>query len=333
MTMRALMNASALCTILVALGGPALAQVTPPAQAVPGSEVATPAFRPILAQRLIGTTVRDSAEQKLGSVHDLVIGPSRRVEQFVLSVGGLLGVGDKLVMLPVASFSNGPDGLMLRGTTKEALKLLPDFDRVAFTAVEGGRGDASSHLASAVIGADVRDATGRDVAAVDDLVIGPDRRIEQIVLSVGGLLGLGDKLVALPASEFRDDRDGLALSAATRESLEAAPAFDKAVFAAVAPASPRVGVAPKDDKERQRADYQAEMDGWSRRVSDYRDRAVEGAEATGAEIRDGLDRAWEKVQAEWESFKNATAETYEAAKARLDRAMQELDRSWQETTG
>ncbi len=335
MTMRALMNAIALCALFAAIGGPVLAEnkAGPAAPVVPGSEAATPAFRPVLAGKLIGTTVRDSAEEKLGTVHDLVIGPDRRVAQFVLSVGGLLGVGDKLVVLPVPSFSNGPDGLMLRGTTKEALKLLPDFDRVAFTVVEGGRAGAPSILASSIIGTDVRDANGRNIGAVDDMVIGPDRGVEQIVLSVGGLLGLGGKLVALPASDFRDDRAGLALSAATRESLEAAPAFDKAIFAAVAPASPRVGVAPKDEKDLLRADYEAEMDEWSRRVSDYRDRAVKGAEATGTKIRDGLDRAWEKAQVEWEGFKNATAETYEAAKARLDRAMQELDQSWQETAG
>lgn len=188
-------------------------------------------------------------------------------------------------------------------------------------------------LAGKLIGSAVRDSAGQKIGAVDDLLIGPDHRIEQFVISVGGFLGLGDKLVALPVSEFRTHRDGLILAGATRESLEVSPAFNKASFASTTPIPPRIAPAQTSDVDRLRSDYQAKMDDWNRKIGDYRDKAADSADQTKEKVRRSLDSAWEKARAQWSEFKDATAETYDSAKAKLDRAIQDLDRSWQETTG
>ncbi len=353
MYIRILLNTTAVCALAagIAAGARAEDRVAPSPrsgamQASPATAEATPAFRPILAKRLIGTIVRDSADQKLGSVEDLVVASDRRIDRFVLSVGGLLGVGDRLVAVPVSSFSNGSDGLVLRGTTLESLKLLPEFEKTAFAEVNGGRADreaatiAPATLASAVIGAGVRDATGQKIGAVEDLVIGPERRVEQFVLSVGGFLGLGDKLVGLPVSAFQTRGEGLVLAGATKEMLEAAPAFDRAVFAAAAPSHPgsenpaRAAAAdPRSDLDRLKADYDDTMQEWGRRITEYRDKAARQAGESRSKLREGLDGAWDRAKAQWAELKDASAETYAAAKARLDRAIEELDRAWQETSG
>lgn len=342
MGIRQMMNTTAICAVLAGLSAGVWAEdtVTPLAKpqvgAVSGAAVTAPAATPVLAGKLIGRPVRDSAGQRIGNVTDLVIAPDRRVDQLVVGVGGLLGVGDRLVAMPVSSFSSGPEGLTLAGATKEALKLLPEFDKTAFSEVAGGQGGlaAGTHiapatLASAMIGASVRDGAGQKIGTVDDLVIAPDRRIEQLVLSVGGFLGLGEKLVALPVAGLRAQADGLILAGASRQSLEASPAFDKASVASAVPAAP----ATSSDMDRLRADYQAKMDEWGRRIGEYRDKAVDGADQTKEKMRRSLDSAWEKARAQWSEFKDATAETYDAAKTKLDRAIQDLDRSWQETTG
>ncbi len=45
----------------------------------------------------------------------------------MLSVGGFLGLGDRLVVVPYDSLKMAANKIMLPGATKEALKALPEF--------------------------------------------------------------------------------------------------------------------------------------------------------------------------------------------------------------
>jgi hypothetical protein len=45
----------------------------------------------------------------------------------ILSVGGFLGMGDKLVAIPMNMLQIVPDKIVLAGGTKDALKQLPEF--------------------------------------------------------------------------------------------------------------------------------------------------------------------------------------------------------------
>jgi sporulation protein YlmC with PRC-barrel domain len=99
------------------------------------------------------------------------------------------------------------------------------------------KGDLSSspkiHRASEVIGLNVMTPDNEDtIGEVDDLVLDSDNgTIRYAAVSVGGFLGIGDKLVAVPwkAFECRKDEDGnsyLSLDT-TKEKLEKAPGFDQ----------------------------------------------------------------------------------------------------------
>jgi sporulation protein YlmC with PRC-barrel domain len=83
--------------------------------------------------------------------------------------------------------------------------------------------------ASKVIGRDVRDVQGKRIGDVHDLIVdlGSDR-IQYVVLSFGGVMGVGDKLFAFPASSFRNPHSSgdLVLEVA-KESLKKAPGFDR----------------------------------------------------------------------------------------------------------
>ena len=57
--------------------------------------------------------------------------------------------------------------------------------------------------ASRIVGAAVYDEHGERIGSVDDLLVGQDGRISEAVLSVGGFLGIGTKLVAVPCSRLR----------------------------------------------------------------------------------------------------------------------------------
>ncbi len=68
------------------------------------------------------------------------------------------------------------------------------------------------------------------IGTIDDFIVGGDDRVLFAILQVGGFLGIGDKLVAVPFDALLiDEEDGkrrIMLPGATREELENAPEFD-----------------------------------------------------------------------------------------------------------
>jgi sporulation protein YlmC with PRC-barrel domain len=83
--------------------------------------------------------------------------------------------------------------------------------------------------AGSLKGDNVVDAMGDKLGTLEELMIDLNRgRIAYAVLSVGGLLGLGDRLFAIPWSAFRVDttEKHLVLNA-KKELLKTAPGFDK----------------------------------------------------------------------------------------------------------
>jgi sporulation protein YlmC with PRC-barrel domain len=85
--------------------------------------------------------------------------------------------------------------------------------------------------ASKLIGANVRNTQGENLGKIDELVIDPkDARIKAAIVSVGGVLGLGSKSVAIPWDKMTmgtdADRDTIVVAMA-REELEKAPGWQK----------------------------------------------------------------------------------------------------------
>jgi sporulation protein YlmC with PRC-barrel domain len=81
--------------------------------------------------------------------------------------------------------------------------------------------------ASEIVGARVRNAAGENLGEIEELVIPTGNQDDMlVVVSVGGVLDVGDKLVALPYKELRVSPDGDTFYFdRTEEQLEAAPAF------------------------------------------------------------------------------------------------------------
>jgi sporulation protein YlmC with PRC-barrel domain len=79
------------------------------------------------ASKLVGAAVINDANEKIGTVDDLIVTRNDRVVYAILSVGGFLGVGDKLVAVPFAELELTEDKIVLADATKESLKSLPKF--------------------------------------------------------------------------------------------------------------------------------------------------------------------------------------------------------------
>ena len=80
------------------------------------------------SSKIVGSPVVNDANEKIGDVDDLLVEPSDKVLFAVLSVGGFLGMGERLVVVPFRSLQIAGNRVMLPGGTKDALKALPEFE-------------------------------------------------------------------------------------------------------------------------------------------------------------------------------------------------------------
>ncbi len=91
---------------------------------------------------------------------------------------------------------------------------------VASVRMEGGI------RASKIIGAGVYSDPNTQIGTIDDLMLTPDNKVALAIISVGGLIGIGGKLTAVPYTQIQRAADGkLLLPGASKESLSAQPNF------------------------------------------------------------------------------------------------------------
>ena len=83
--------------------------------------------------------------------------------------------------------------------------------------------------AGTLAGDSVQNPAGEELGTLDELMIDlPSGRIAYAVVSFGGVLGMGNKLFAVPWSALRVDEDEKCLILdVDRITLESAPGFDK----------------------------------------------------------------------------------------------------------
>src|ERR1700712_669300 len=84
------------------------------------------------ASNIVGSSVYNDHDEKIGSIDDLVIGNDHSLHA-VLSVGGFLGMGSKMVQVPFDNLEFGntkgssDNKVVLPGSSKQDLTSMPDF--------------------------------------------------------------------------------------------------------------------------------------------------------------------------------------------------------------
>ena len=86
---------------------------------------------------------------------------------------------------------------------------------------------ATGVRASRVMGKAVRSETGEDIGTVNDVIINPPDNVAYAIVGVGGFLGVGERLVAVPFDSLqpREAGNGLVLPGATKDSIKLLPEF------------------------------------------------------------------------------------------------------------
>jgi len=115
-------------------------------------------------------------------------------------------------------------GLMLTATAGDAGAPVAGVVTLG-TTVEVTQAIAVGNRASRLIGGPVYNEQGEKIGSIDDLIISPDRTVSFAIVSIGGFLGLGSRLVAIPVEQLHEEKDRLVLPGATKEALAKLPEF------------------------------------------------------------------------------------------------------------
>lgn len=86
----------------------------------------------------------------------------------------------------------------------------------------------NEYRTSKIVGSKVYNDANENIGSVDDIVLKADGAMDEVVLSVGGFLGIASKYVAVPFNELKISRDGSSLKInhkGTKDSLKALPDY------------------------------------------------------------------------------------------------------------
>lgn len=87
---------------------------------------------------------------------------------------------------------------------------------------------ADEYRTSKLVGSTVYNEADENIGSIEDIVLKADGAMDEVVLSVGGFLGLGEKFVAVPFSDLKITRDGSSfkvVTKGTKDSLKALPDY------------------------------------------------------------------------------------------------------------
>jgi hypothetical protein len=79
------------------------------------------------SSKVVGSSVVNDASETIGKIDDLLVSRDGKQPYAVLSVGGFLGMGTRLVVVPYDTLKFVDQKVILPGGTKEGLKMLPEF--------------------------------------------------------------------------------------------------------------------------------------------------------------------------------------------------------------
>ncbi len=78
-------------------------------------------------KQIIGKTVFNDHNQKIGVIDDIVIAPDKKISYAIIGAGGFLGVAKHDVAISIDHFEARGEKFVIAGVTKETLKSVPEF--------------------------------------------------------------------------------------------------------------------------------------------------------------------------------------------------------------
>ena len=79
-------------------------------------------------RQLLGQPIYNEKNEKVGTVDDLIVSPTKAISYAIVGAGGFLGVAKHDVAIPVNQFTEEDGKFILAGATKDAIKAMPEFE-------------------------------------------------------------------------------------------------------------------------------------------------------------------------------------------------------------
>lgn len=166
-----------------------------------------------------------------------------------------------------------------------------------------------------LIGAKVKGPDGKIIGDIEDIILSGDHQVVGVVMGTGGFFGLFEKKVGVEVGAIQfdvtDGKIGATLGTATKDVLEAAPAFvrdhaKKSLFERAVEKTQEIrdktGTSAKDVYE------------------DVKEKAAPAVEKAKEKAKEALDNAGPAVQKAREAVKEAVESAKEKAKDVVDKA-------------
>ena len=117
------------CTLAFMPGDYAMAQVAGSTRlGVSTEEVKIVASGWSSKKQILGKTVFNENNEKVGKIDDLIVAPTGELSFAIIGAGGFAGVGRHDVAIPVQQIQLQDGKFVLPGATKAAVKALPKFE-------------------------------------------------------------------------------------------------------------------------------------------------------------------------------------------------------------
>jgi uncharacterized protein YjbJ (UPF0337 family)/sporulation protein YlmC with PRC-barrel domain len=157
--------------------------------------------------------------------------------------------------------------------------------------------------ASDILGMDVQNYNGDTIGEVDDLIVTGNEDVAQAVISVGGFLGIGDKLVAVPYSQLQISNDHeYVIYNATEDALKSQPEFtyiEGEVYGRDRYES--VFSKTEDAMETTATETAAAVNNAAEKTEETMESAAMETKAAAEDVAD--DGVWDQIAGNWKQFK------------------------------
>ena len=175
-------------------------------------DILLPAALPsaLSGKQLIGTSVENKSEGKVGRISDVVIGNDNFMDAFIVEDGGFLGIGaDKVpVKTRLITVTRAPDGSLKARTNVTEAQLDTAADGAFVSRIEAMNENFKNSTVKSVarlLATSVVDTSGHKIATVHDVLLSP---IGEATYAILRLDAAGSKLVAVRVTSLSFTRAG-----------------------------------------------------------------------------------------------------------------------------
>jgi sporulation protein YlmC with PRC-barrel domain len=183
------------------------------------------------AAGMIGQQVHNAKNEQVAKVEDILINSYGNAAQIILTNGGFLGVGNKLVAVDFALvYMRNGDSDVIVPITEETIKNMVPFAYEASEVKDGVRTIPTGYLsAKAMLEGHLFDGRGTKVGAIENVSL-RGGRANQVVVSYNTTLGIGGNKLAVSYDQLQKMGHGSVVDFKLNDPLTARfEAFTKAV--------------------------------------------------------------------------------------------------------